>query len=298
MLEFAAPNIKDRGWVEELVSLTGERGSDLAFGNIYLLRNKYHTTICRCGDFLIRRYSGLWRHGYTFPVGRGDVEAALKELDGYAAKRKETLCFCLLTEVQKGLLEEIYPGRFAFSCNEGDADYLYLSRDLAELPGRNYHKKKNHVRQFCRAYDRIELRPITGENIEDAWTVEERWHHAHQENANYSQMSERNAIWEALRNMEELGFEGAVLYADGTPAGMTISSRINGDVCDIHYEKVNDEYAVNGGYSAINQLYAERLTCYEWVNREEDIGMEGLRKAKLSYHPRLLLQKYSARSGI
>lgn len=296
MLDFVTPGLTDREWIQEIVAGTKSRGSDLAFGNLYLLRNKYDTKICRYKDFLIRKYNGLWRLGYTFPIGTGDVEAALHELEKYAAEKREPLHFCMLTEEQKNLLEEIYPSRFTFSCNEGDTDYVYLSKELAELAGRAYHKKKNHVLKFFRTYENVELRAITGENKEDAWTVEERWHHAHQEQANYSQMAERNAIWEALQNMEALGLMGAVLYVEGVPAGMTIASRINRDTCDIHYEKVNDEYAVSGGYSVINQLYAKQLTEYEWINREEDIGIEGLRKAKLSYHPKLLIQKYSARS--
>lgn len=296
MLDFVTPTLKDRKWIQDVVAGTENRGSDLAFGNLYLLRNKYDTKICRYEDLLIRRYHGLWRSGYTFPVGTGDVAAALHELEEYAAEKQEPFCFCLLTEEQKDLLEELYPNRFTFSCNEGDTDYIYLSGDLAALAGRAYHKKKNHVLRFFRTYENVELRAITEENKEDAWTVEERWHHAHQEQANYSQMAERNAIWEALQNMEDLGLMGAVLYVDGSPAGMTVASRINRDTCDIHFEKVNDEYAVSGGYSVINQLYAKQLTDYEWINREEDIGIEGLRKAKLSYHPKLLIKKYSARS--
>ena len=298
MLDFMTPKLQDREWVQEAAAGEENRGSDLAFGNLYLLRNKYDTKICRYKDFLIRKYNGLWRLGYTFPVGEGDVEAALRELEKYAAEKQEPLNFCMLTEEQKNLLEELYPNRFAFSCNEGDTDYVYLSQDLANLAGRSYHKKKNHVLKFFRTYENVEMRTITGENLEDAWTVEERWHHAHQELANYSQMAERNAIWEALQNMEALGLMGAVLYVEGVPAGMTIASRINRDTCDIHFEKVNDEYAVSGGYSVINQLYAKQLTEYEWINREEDIGIEGLRKAKLSYHPKLLIKKYSARSLI
>lgn len=298
MLNFITPQLNDRQWVQDIVAGTQERGSDLAFGNLYLLRNKYDTKICRHEDFLIRKYNGLWRVGFTFPVGTGKVEDALHELEKYTAEKQEPMNFCMLTEAQKGLLEEIYPNRFTFSCNDGDTDYVYLSQDLANLAGRSYHKKKNHVLKFMRTYENVELRTITEENKEDAWTVEERWHHAHQEQANYSQMSERNAIWEALQNMEALGLMGAILYVEGQPAGMTIASHINRDTCDIHFEKVNDEYAVSGGYSVINQLYAGQLTDYEWINREEDIGIEGLRKAKLSYHPKLFIKKYSARSNI
>jgi hypothetical protein len=111
-----------------------------------------------------------------------------------------------------------------------------------------------------------------------------------------SRMAEYCAIVEALENFDALGMKGAVLYVAGVPVGMTIASEIASGVWDIHFEKVIGEYAVNGGYAVINKLFAERLVGAgaRLINREEDINIEGLRKAKLSYYPMILLNKIHA----
>ena len=111
-----------------------------------------------------------------------------------------------------------------------------------------------------------------------------------------SRMAEYCAIVEALENFDALGMKGAVLYVAGVPVGMTIASEIASGVWDIHFEKVIGEYAVNGGYAVINKLFAERLVAVgaKLINREEDINLEGLRKAKLSYYPMILLNKIHA----
>ena len=102
------------------------------------------------------------------------------------------------------------------------------------------------------------------------------------------------AIEEALQNFEALGMKGAILYVEGKPVGMTMASRIIPGEWDIHFEKVIDEYANNGGYAVINKMFAETLTGARLINREEDIGIEGLRKAKLSYYPLTILDKSHA----
>ncbi|MCQ2093237.1 MAG: phosphatidylglycerol lysyltransferase domain-containing protein [Fibrobacter sp.] len=107
-----------------------------------------------------------------------------------------------------------------------------------------------------------------------------------------SRCAEFDAIAEALYRMDSLGFRGAILYVNGIPAGMTMATEISSGVWDIHFEKVIGEYAKNGGYTAINKLFAESLGGVGLINREEDINIEGLRKAKLSYYPLVILHKY------
>ncbi len=107
-----------------------------------------------------------------------------------------------------------------------------------------------------------------------------------------SRCAEFDAIAEALYRTDALGFKGAILYINGNPAGMTMATEISSGVWDIHFEKVIGEYAENGGYTAINKLFAESLGGVGLINREEDINIEGLRKAKLSYYPLVILHKY------
>ena len=109
-----------------------------------------------------------------------------------------------------------------------------------------------------------------------------------------SQRLEYNSIKEALNYYEELNLSGGIIYVDGVAVAMTIGSRISVDTVDVHFEKAIGEYAVNGGYAAINNMYAKSQSGVEWLNREEDINIEGLRKAKQSYHPKILLKKYCA----
>ena len=112
-----------------------------------------------------------------------------------------------------------------------------------------------------------------------------------------SRMAEYCAIEESLRHFDALGMKGAILYAGEVPVGMTMASEIIPGVWDIHFEKVIGEYADNGGYAVINKLFAERLVGAgaTLINREEDIGLEGLRKAKLSYNPLTILDKTHAK---
>ena len=299
MLDFTAPQMNDRAWISEAVSGAENKGSDLSFGNIYLLRHKYDTQICHYKDFLIRKYNGVnGREGYTFPVGNGDWEQALFEIKSQADRLGEELSFCLLTEEQKDLLNAAFPRHFEFACSDGDTDYIYSAEELANLKGKSFHKKKNHVSKFCRTYDDIRICPITELNREDAWAVEEEWCRTHLPQGEIVSDEERKAIREALDDFEHLALAGAILYVDDTPAAMTIASKINQDTCDIHFEKAVDEYAVNGAYSAVNQYFAKELTNFSWINREEDMGVEGLRKAKMSYHPKILLRKYSAKHAV
>ena len=106
---------------------------------------------------------------------------------------------------------------------------------------------------------------------------------------------EYDAIREALQNIDELEMTGGIIYVKNRPIAMTVASYINEDVIDVHYEKVIGVYAENGGYAAINRLFAKNCGGVCWLNREEDMGVEGLRRAKMSYHPKKMVRKYSAR---
>ena len=105
---------------------------------------------------------------------------------------------------------------------------------------------------------------------------------------------EYSDIKEALLHFDDLALTGGILYVNDVPAAMTIASYINDDTVDIHFEKCIGEYAAAGGYAAINQMHAEALKNVMYINREEDINIPGLRKAKESYHPKIMLKKYSA----
>lgn len=300
MLEWVTPAIQDEKWITKIVNRAEGMGSDVSFANIYLLRDKYDIQIARYRDFLIRHYNGYFgRAGYTFPLGKiskdsSDIKKALEIIEADSVKRNEKLKFTLLTQEQKDMLEELMPERFEYTCNPGDSDYIYLQEELANLPGKAFHKKKNHVSKFKRTYADYEFREIGQCCIDDASFVEDAWYNEHLQEEDDSALKEYKAIKDALDNFNSLNLSGGILYVNNIPVAMTIASRISDNVCDVHYEKAIGEYAVNGAYAMINKLFSESLSEYKYINREEDIGIEGLRKAKMSYRPKIILKKYNA----
>lgn len=295
MLEWSIPEAEDEDWINSCIAVSGTMASDASFANIYLLRNKYSTKISRYKDFIIRKYSGKGaRCGYTFPLGKGDVAKALAEIEKDAKECGERLQFAFITEEQKEVLENAMPARFCYSSDAGDSDYIYLRSELASLSGKAFHKKKNHFSKFVRTYPDYKYYEIGACNIYDAQKVADAWNYEHLQDEDASQLAEYKAIKEALENFEELGLIGGIIYVNDSPCAMTIASKINENTVDVHFEKAVGEYALNGGYAAINKLFSEKLDGVTWLNREEDIGIEGLRKAKLSYRPKIMLKKYSA----
>lgn len=292
MLEWSIPEAEDEDWINSCIAVSGTMASDASFANIYLLRNKYSTKISRYKDFIIRKYSGKGaRCGYTFPLGKGDVAKALAEIEKDAKECGERLQFAFVTEEQKEVLENAMPARFCYSSDAGDSDYIYLRSELASLSGKAFHKKKNHFSKFVRTYPDYKYYEIGACNIYDAQKVADAWYYEHLQDEDASQLAEYKAIKEALENFEELGLIGGIIYVNDSPCAMTIASKINENTVDVHFEKAVGEYALNGGYAAINKLFSEKLDGVTWLNREEDIGIEGLRKAKLSYRPKINAEK-------
>ena len=325
MINFKAPELSDRVAVANAVADSGYTGSDASFANIFLLRQKYGTQIALQDGFLFRYYNRQGsRRGYAFPLGEGDAGAAIALIAEDARESGRPLEFCLVDESCAQILREYFASDGAsidepalyFEENRGDSDYIYSAEGLATLAGNQYKKKRNHISRFNRSYLDYEIRPLTPSNFDDALAVEKSWLKveslgesgdsdcectcecreaawAERSEDEKSRHAEYCAIVEALENFDALGMKGAVLYVEGKPVGMTMASEIAPGAWDIHFEKVIDEYAVNGGYAIINKLFAERLVAAgaKFINREEDINIEGLRKAKLSYYPQTILDK-------
>lgn len=286
-LPFAPPSLSDAFGVRALTSAV--MGNDLSFANIYLLREKYATAIALEGGFLYRHYAGTGRlQGYAFPCGDGDWEAALRRVETDAAIRRRPLEFCLLTEEEKSRLDSLCPGQYSFSCDAGNADYLYRRSDLADLPGSAYHRKRNHIARFEKLYPQWQYVALTPENAADALSVAQGWLEGREES---SLLHELRAISRALEHWQELCLCGGLIYVKQQPVAMSVASYISPTVADVHYEKCLPEF--RDAYPVINRELARMLNC-ELINREEDLNRPGLRQAKESYHPALLLHKYTA----
>ncbi len=290
MLDFNTPILSDKQWVEEIIFNSDVMGCENTFANTFLWRKKYDIRICRYNDFYFKTYfSGNKTTGYTFPVGKGDIKKAVDEIIVDAKQRNSELLIGLLTENTKELLNSLYPGMFIFKEDRDNFDYIYNQSDLALLAGRRYHSKRNHITNFIKKYPDYSYKSIDKSNFNDAYEVAKIW--CQDNGCGAGIESELCAIKEAFENFFELDLFGGIVYVENKPAAMTVASKLNNDICDVHFEKsVNNINA----YAVINRDFSASVPQFKYLNREEDMGIEGLRKAKLSYKPEILLNKYTA----
>ena len=293
-ITFRAPALSDRSAVVRAAAAAGAAENDASFVNLYLLRQKYGTEIAFSGGMLLRRYSAGFRKDCCgFPIGEGSLSDAVGILRQDAQSRDIPFAMTLLTAAQCELLEQTFPGQFAFAALPDYTEYLYLRQNLADMRGSRYHGKRNHIAQFWRACPDAEIQPLIAENADFALEIEKHWLAARPDPTLPSLQFELHCIEEAAAAWDALGLYGLLLYADGRPIGMTVVSEISPGVFDVHFEKVIPGYP--HAWPVVANEMAKCLTQAEYLNREEDLGESGMRASKTSYHPDLLNEKYIAR---
>ena len=185
------------------------------------------------------------------------------------------------------------PGQFRFTADRDYADYLYLRSDLATLSGKRFQPKRNHVNKFKRTYANYAYTPITPDHIRECLLLEQEWCQANDCDKQEGTGNERRALTYALEHFDELQLTGGILHVEGQIAAFSFGSPINQDTFGVHVEKADTR--IEGAYAMINYEFANHVPeQYTYLNREEDLGIEGLRKAKLSYQPTIILEKYIA----
>ena len=229
-----------------------------------------------------------------------DQEAAVAALASEAKILGLPFAFENITAAEKDALLKIYPDAKVRPQPEF-GDYIYRAADLANLPGKKYGKKRNHINQFNAKYSDYKFEPLNAANLDDARAIEEKWlaensAAAQQEGTFADLQAERDIIFNALDNFaafeKTCGMTGGVLYVYSVPAAFCVASLLSASVTDVHFEKCLSAYGRDGGYAVINNQFA-KIAVTEFLNREEDLGIEGLRKAKLSYYPERVLEKFS-----
>lgn len=300
--------LNDIEYLRETIITDGFFGSDSSLANLVLLEPKYNIKIHIKKDFVLRQYFGENnRLGFAFPykVKKSSADYLKNAVDYIIsqADKNTTINFCLCTSEQKEEInktfEKYFPSfKIDWKTTRDDCDYIYLREKLDKLSGTILQKKKNHVSRFMRTYENLwEYKQFPQNNIaDDILQVEEDWYSERSNDVekafdDYSLTLEKESIKIAVQNAELLGLTGGVIYVNQKPVAMCLASPISEDVIDVHFEKVLSEFAQNGGYATINNLFAKNCNQL-YINREEDMGVEGLRHAKLSYKPEILLDKF------
>lgn len=292
MIDFQRFDLSQKEKYDQYLQNCGERGCEYSFANLNLWGRQ---RVAFVEGFLVLFSQFERRSVYPFPIGKGDVKPVL---DAIIADARERGIICRLTGLTAAdcmTLDELYPGQFRLHPDRNGCDYIYDINDLADLKGRKFQKKRNHLNKFRENHPNCKAVPITPDNRASAEEMVATWYTQHEGNDDYH--LEKQAIKRAFSNMDALGLEGLALEEDGKIIAMTMGSRLSETTFDIHFEKALEE--VDGAYPAINQAFAaylrEKYPDLLYLDREDDMGLPGLRKAKLSYNPHHLVTKFWAR---
>ena len=288
-LNIKKATLEDRDLIEPFFWMNRTRSCEYTFANLYLWSGHYKVGYAMVGKMLVFQYTD--EQVFTFPLGD---HAYLKEtidlLIGWAKERGIEFKITNVTPEQFALLEEIYPGRFEIEYYRDSADYIYETEKLINLSGKKYHGKKNHINKFKKMNPDWSYESITKDNVEDCFQMALEWRNKNGCEEDEEKSAEICVTLNSLRLFEELKLRGGLIRAGGRVVAFTIGEPVCDDTMVIHIEKAFAD--VQGAYPIINQQFlAHEATEYKYVNREEDLGEEGLRKAKESYHPVFLQEK-------
>ena len=226
----------------------------------------------------------------SFPIGEKNHQQAFDILVNYFNEHERDFNMFLVQPEAFEKIEEWYPGKFEIKYNRDDADYLYERKTLVSLAGKKLHGKRNHINRFLEMHPDYDYELIDSGNYRECIEFAVEWENNNNEEKDPGKTYERDIIEYALNNMTELGLKGALIKIDGKVVAFTIGEPLTKDTFVIHFEKAKSE--VQGAYPMINKEFAKReLDRYKYINREEDMGIPGLRHAKTSYQPIKLVEK-------
>ena len=295
MIPYERLKLTHKADYERYLQNCGERGCEYAFANLDLWGRRKGAILGEC----LTLFSQFNRRCvYAFPVGAGDVKPVLDAIIHDARARGIPCCLTSLTEADTALLERLYPGAFRFYTDRDNYDYVYAIDDLADLKGRKFQKKRNHVNRFEVDHPDCRIVPLDEGNRDAVHRLVEDWFAQREEvDPDGDYHLEQLALERAMAVFRELELESLVLMEGDEALAFTLGSRLNETTFDIHFEKARED--VDGAYPAVNRAFArhlrEKYPEVRYLNREEDMGIPGLRKAKLSYNPHHMVEKYWAR---
>ncbi len=288
-IEFKKPVIGDKDLVTGYIKQKKSRSCEDTFGNLLLWARFYNIRIAEVEGMLVSATCGN-KISYHYPYGSGDVRKCVEALMAYSEEKGQEFMMHCVTPEEFAELDHLFPGEFEIEYHRDIADYVYEAEKLRTLSGKKYHGKKNHVNKFRKMYENWEYVSLNSENAEEAFQLLLKWKDLNGCYDHEEKNAESCVAANYLRLFDELGVCGGILRANGQAVAFTIGERVCDDTMVVHIEKALTEY--EGAYPMINQQFVEH-ECRDviYVNREEDTGDEGLRKAKMSYRPEFMVEK-------
>ena len=296
MIEFHDLTLDDKELIDTYFHKGQYQNSECTFTNLFIWRDCYAVQWAVVDEYLIIKPGQKEESWILPPYGdyeNGKLKSVLEQLESYFREQGKELVLRAITEEFIYVLNEYCPDMFELEEERDLEDYVYLGEDLRTLKGRKYHGKRNHLTNFRKNNPDYVYEKLTADMRQEVWDYLELWCKQKdcEGKADEGLLCEKKAIGEALKHFDQLDYVGAVIRINGVIEAFTFGEKVNENTVVVHVEKANS--FINGMYGAINQEYLmHEWPEIEFVNREEDTGDEGLRKAKLSYRPTYLLKKY------
>lgn len=291
-MKFRKLELEDRDLINSHLAQQFSRSCEQTFANTYLWSRHYDVVFTIVGDTLVFKNEGGETPAFAYPIGEPEgVKAAIDLILEHCEEEGVEFKMYNITEGQFASIEEFYPGKFQIEYNRDLADYVYEAEKLATLAGKKYHGKRNHINRFKEDYPNWSYEPMSEDNLEDCFQMALTWREENECDLDKEKATEMCVTLNYLRLFKELEVVGGVLRIDGEVVAFTIGEAVCSDTLVVHIEKAFAD--IQGAYPMINKEFVEHeaLGKYQYVNREEDTGAEGLRKAKLSYRPVFLVEK-------
>ncbi|MDP4179602.1 MAG: phosphatidylglycerol lysyltransferase domain-containing protein [Bacillota bacterium] len=294
-LKFKEISINDKDYINSFLKLSNPEISELTFANMFMWRNFYNFRFVEINGLLCLISMPEKARPYAFiPIGNvnsGNFREALQIMKEFFRENNWSLVFNRVPESFITLFNENFQNDIEIEYDNNNSDYVYYSKDLITLSGKKYDGKRNHIHKLKKQYE-YSYEKLDSSNIHECKRIMDEWcaeKNCEEHGSNYC---EKKANTELLDNLEKIGCKGALINVNGRFEAFTIGEMLNNNTAVIHVEKANSK--INGLYTFVNQQFCENeWHSAEYINREQDLGIEGIRRAKLSYHPAKIIKKYS-----
>lgn len=296
MLTFRSLELEDKDLINSYLINQNYRVSDLCFVNLYAWEKKFNTQFAVYDDWLFIRFKDNYgRNSYLKPIGKGDIKKGIEIIVDDHKQFETVFQIRGVTQEMIDEIEEAMPGKFNYKLNMSVSDYIYTSEKLIHLKGKKLQSKRNHINRFMRENE-WKYKTLTGnpELVRECKSMLDKWMAINSEDKDPSIDYDDFATKIMLENFEYLNLKGGLICVNNEIAAFSIGEVLTKDTVVVHVEKAFT--SIHGAYTIMNQQFViNEAADFLYINREEDMGVENLRKAKLSYQPDILLEKYNAR---
>lgn len=291
MIDFQPIASIDKSTYETYLFAEDGKGCEMSYANLNMW-GEQKAAILHNHLMFFTQYNN--HYFYPFPLGNGDKKIVLDAILEDAKERNISYSISSLTPENAALLETLYPGKFKIHFHRNSFDYVYEIEKLAELKGRKYHRKRNHYNHFCKNFPDFHVESLNTSNLPQVQAFLDEWFQKRlEESPENDYHNEQIALNRCFTDYTRFGMEGLVLFHHTDIFAFTMGSRLSANTFDVHFEKAR--WDIEGAYTAINCEFAKYIRNkypeVEFLDREEDLGLEGLRKAKESYFPHHLVEK-------